>query len=153
MNRETLRRILAENTRRGYLEGYGDVTFAEDVDELTDAVLAAMSATEITDEQANADYREVFGKDPEPWRGPLGALRLTLAGDAPWTLERARGECEELVRVLNDVEVTSVREVTETVWHKDQFYVTIETDAEGLVAISDELLVKLMTESGWVLQS
>lgn len=56
------------------------------------------------DAETIADYRDVFGKDPEPWREPLGALRLTLAGDDPWTLERARGECEELVRVLNGVE-------------------------------------------------
>jgi hypothetical protein len=48
-----------------------------------------------------SDYAEIFGHEPEPWRKPLGALRLTLAGDHPWTLERARIECEELVRVLN----------------------------------------------------
>ena len=50
-----------------------------------------------------ADYREVFGRDPEPWRLPLGALRLTLADEsAPsWQLDRARAECEALVKVLN----------------------------------------------------
>lgn len=52
------------------------------------------------------DYRDIFGRDPEPWREPLGALRLTLASDAaePWQLERARAECEWLVRALNGVE-------------------------------------------------
>ena len=51
----------------------------------------------------HADYREIFGRNPEPWRIPLGALRLTLADETapPWQLERARAECEELVRVLN----------------------------------------------------
>lgn len=40
----------------------------------------------------------------ESWRLPLGALRLTLADESapPWQLERARAECEELVKVLND---------------------------------------------------
>ena len=48
------------------------------------------------------DYREVFGRTPEPWRGPLGALRLTLAGDpAQVDVKRAQAECEELVKVLN----------------------------------------------------
>lgn len=53
--------------------------------------------------ELNADYRDVFGRNPEPWRTPLGALRLTLADESgpPWQLERARAECEELVRVLN----------------------------------------------------
>lgn len=52
-----------------------------------------------------ADYREIFGRNPEPWRVPLGALRLTLAADVPqeWDWERARDECEELVKVLNGV--------------------------------------------------
>lgn len=51
------------------------------------------------------DYREVFGGDPEPWREPLGALRLTLADETcpPWQLERAREECEWLTRILNGV--------------------------------------------------
>lgn len=86
----------------------------------------------------NAYYREIFGRNPEPWRAPLGALRLTLTPgdpkpwleedgsrfvtseayytgnprrynprpeyDPPWTLERARDELEELVKVLNGVE-------------------------------------------------
>lgn len=48
------------------------------------------------------DYREVFGRAPEAWRGPLGALRLTLAGDASEVdVSRAQYEIEELVRVLN----------------------------------------------------
>lgn len=51
-----------------------------------------------------SDYKDVFGCEPEPWREPLGALRLTLMGDEPWVLERARAECEWLVRVLNEVE-------------------------------------------------
>lgn len=50
----------------------------------------------------DADYREVFGAAPEPWRAPLGALRLTLAGDpAQVDVARAQAECEELVRILN----------------------------------------------------
>ena len=63
------------------------------------------------DDEGRADYRDVFGKDPEPWREPLGALRLTLSDETepPWTLERARAECEELVRVLNEAEVTDER--------------------------------------------
>lgn len=50
-----------------------------------------------------SDYREIFGREPEPWREPLGALRLTLNDETepPWTLQRAREECEWLVRVLN----------------------------------------------------
>lgn len=57
------------------------------------------------DEQGNAEYRAIFGRNPEPWRAPLGALRMTLNDETepPWTLERARAECEELVRVLNGV--------------------------------------------------
>ena len=56
-----------------------------------------------------ADYREIFGRDPEPWRAPLGALRMTLSDETapPWQLERARAECEELVRVLNECEAAS----------------------------------------------
>lgn len=48
-------------------------------------------------------YRDIFGRDPEPWREPLGALRLTLVGD-PDTIDvvRAQNECEELCRVLNE---------------------------------------------------
>lgn len=48
------------------------------------------------------DYREVFGKSPEPWREPLGALILTLAGSPDDVdVRRAQIECEELTRVLN----------------------------------------------------
>lgn len=57
----------------------------------------------LTTEDVRAEYRKKYGRYPEPWRAPLGALRLTLAGDEPWRLERARAECEELVRVLNEV--------------------------------------------------
>lgn len=46
------------------------------------------------------DYVEIFGRPPEPWREPLGALRLTLAADDV-DIDRARAECEELVRILN----------------------------------------------------
>lgn len=50
-----------------------------------------------------ADYREIFGRDPEPWREPLGALRLTLTGDPCFVdVMRAQNECEELVRILNE---------------------------------------------------
>lgn len=50
------------------------------------------------------DYREVFGSEPEEWRNPLGALRLTLTGD-PDTVDvvRAQHEVEQLVKVLNGV--------------------------------------------------
>lgn len=52
----------------------------------------------------DTDYFEVFHRYPEPWRLPLGALRLTLTGD-PATVDvaRAQAEVEELVRVLNGV--------------------------------------------------
>ena len=48
-----------------------------------------------------SDYREIFGREPELWREPLGALRITLAGDSV-DVERARSECEALVKVLNE---------------------------------------------------
>lgn len=49
-----------------------------------------------------ADYRSIFGRNPEPWREPLGALRLTLAGDADKVdVVRAQHEIEWLTRVLN----------------------------------------------------
>ena len=51
------------------------------------------------------DYKQVFGRNPEAWREPLGALRMTL-WDEPtreWTIERARNEVEWLCRVLNGV--------------------------------------------------
>ena len=44
------------------------------------------------------DYVDLFGRPPEPWREPLGALRLTLAAD---DVDIDRAECEELVRILN----------------------------------------------------
>lgn len=72
----------------------------------------------------HADYREVFGKDPEPWRGPLGALRLTLVSDEPWTLERARAECEELVRVLNDTQAHDAQ-----VWDEGAKWAAVELGA------------------------
>lgn len=54
------------------------------------------------DRELEADYREIFGRNPEPWRFPLGALRLTLFdNDTPENWERARTECEELIRVMN----------------------------------------------------
>ena len=51
-----------------------------------------------------SDYSDIFGREPEPWREPLGALRLTLADEilSPWQIDRARAECEALVRVLNE---------------------------------------------------
>lgn len=58
-----------------------------------------MSKYDYTD----TDYFEVFGAYPETWRGPLGALRLTLTGDPDKVdVVRAQHEIEELVRVLND---------------------------------------------------
>ena len=55
----------------------------------------------------DTDYIEVFGTPPEPWRSPLGALRLTLAdANDKVDIDRARAECEELVRVLNEKETT-----------------------------------------------
>lgn len=51
----------------------------------------------------DADYIQIFGRAPEPWRAPLGALRLTVwDDDAAYDIRRARDEVEELVRVLND---------------------------------------------------
>lgn len=49
------------------------------------------------------DYFEVFGRRAEPWREPLGALRITLMG-TPESVDvpRAQAEIEELVRVLNE---------------------------------------------------
>lgn len=54
----------------------------------------------------DSDYIEIFGRRPENWREPLGALRLTLSAEnpQPWDWERAREECEWLVRVLNGVD-------------------------------------------------
>ena len=51
-----------------------------------------------------SDYSEIFGRELEPWREPLGALRLTLADEhgPSWQIERARAECEALVKVLNE---------------------------------------------------
>lgn len=53
-----------------------------------------------------SDYRQVFGREAEAWREPLGALRITLFDDDPpeWQIERARSEVEWLTRVLNGVE-------------------------------------------------
>lgn len=52
----------------------------------------------------NVGYFEMFGKYPERWRRPLGALRTTLWGDPNEVdVQRAQAECEELVRVLNEV--------------------------------------------------
>ncbi len=48
------------------------------------------------------EYHSIFGRNPEPWREPLGALRLTLAGDADKVdVVRAQHEIEWLTRVLN----------------------------------------------------
>lgn len=53
----------------------------------------------------NRDYFEVFGRNPEKWREPLGALRLTLTGDPESVdVKRAQAEVEWLTRVLNGVE-------------------------------------------------
>lgn len=53
------------------------------------------------------DYKQVFGRNPEVWREPLGALRLTLWADSAsgpeWTIARARDEVEWLCRVMNGV--------------------------------------------------
>ena len=52
-----------------------------------------------------SDYREIFGRKPEPWREPLGALRITLMGDPDKVdVPRAQAEVEELVRALNGLE-------------------------------------------------
>lgn len=48
-----------------------------------------------------SDYGEIFGREPERWREPLGALLLTLTGDPEKVdVERAQEEVEELVKVL-----------------------------------------------------
>lgn len=52
-----------------------------------------------------SDYFDVFGREPEAWRDPLGALRLTLAGE-PVDISRARHEMEMLVQVLNEEELS-----------------------------------------------
>jgi hypothetical protein len=46
------------------------------------------------------EHGSIFGRNPEPWREHLGALRLTLSAE---TLDvvRARAECEALVAVMN----------------------------------------------------
>lgn len=62
----------------------------------------------LAEREADEDYREVFGTTPAHWREPFGALRLTLSQDCDTCaerdrlIERARSECEALVRVLND---------------------------------------------------
>lgn len=52
-----------------------------------------------------SDYKQVFGREPEAWREPMGALRVTLWNEPPpeWTIERARNEVEWLCRVLNGI--------------------------------------------------
>lgn len=61
----------------------------------------------------NSDYRSIFGRDPEPWRSPLGALRLTLTGDpADVDVARAQHEVEELVKVMDEL---SKRKITITI--------------------------------------
>lgn len=80
-------------------EGYRCLNMASDNDCSCDR------RTEITDMrvEANADYREIFGRDPEVWRHPLGALILTLAGDPEKVdVVRAQHEVKELTRVLNE---------------------------------------------------
>lgn len=64
-----------------------------------------MTPTESRKDTGVSDYEQVFGKLAEPWREPLGALRLTLWDeDQPdWTIQRARDEVEWLCRVLNGV--------------------------------------------------
>ena len=50
-----------------------------------------------------SNYNYIFEREPEPWREPLGALRLTLTGPVESVdVERAQHEIEELVRVLNE---------------------------------------------------
>lgn len=50
------------------------------------------------------DYREVFNAPMEEWRPALGALRLTLTGDADKVdVVRAQHEVEQLTKVLNGV--------------------------------------------------
>lgn len=63
-----------------------------------------------------SDYSEIFGREPELWRGPLGALRLTLTGD-PEKVDviRAQGEVEALVKVLNE-HLSVVPEGPEVEW-------------------------------------
>lgn len=64
--------------------------------------LRTMEAEYSDDEDDWSDYRSIFGRNPEPWREPLGALRLTLAGDADKVdVVRAQHEIEWLTRVLN----------------------------------------------------
>lgn len=97
--------IRSEMRSRTYdRHAYDEEVFEEGVGGIADAVFALLAGSTASATDENADYREVFGRDSEPWRAPLGALRLTLADEtAPdWQLERARAECEELVRVLND---------------------------------------------------
>ena len=52
-----------------------------------------------------SDYKQVFGRNPEAWREPLGALRMTLWGTEMGgpMIDRARDEVEWLCRVLNGV--------------------------------------------------
>lgn len=67
-----------------------------------------------------SEYRSVFGREPEPWREPLGALILTLndPSEPDWMLARAREELRWLTRVLNEateyrVLITGSREWTD----------------------------------------
>lgn len=66
-------------------------------------IASAINGTLFGDD--DTDYREIFGKNPDRWRVPLGALLLTLADETapPWQLARARDEAEELKRVLNEM--------------------------------------------------
>ena len=86
---------IAEKVRGGWQNG---VTFYPD-EKVTKVVELRAVGVELWGPSVS-DYREVFGREPEPWREPLGALRLTLAGDT-LDVERARSELEALVKVLN----------------------------------------------------
>ena len=68
-----------------------------------------------------SDYSDIFGREPEPWREPLGALRLTLTGPAESVdVERAQHEVEVLVRVLEAADAVVTVEMIAEALHGDE---------------------------------
>lgn len=72
---------------------------AHDLVDYAETIRALVEEVESRDE-----YAAIFDAPQGAWRGPLGALRLTLTGDPEKVdVRRAQIECEQLVKVLNGV--------------------------------------------------
>lgn len=66
---------------------------------ITDAINTDRAQHPTLKTEYNPDYKDVFGRHPEIWRTPLGALILTLAGE-PVDIPRAREEVRRLALAL-----------------------------------------------------